>query len=152
MLNIRETEALVRQAFEGQVDSQNVPMADHMARVVGYLPADADEFTKQTAWLHDLVEDTKWTLEDLAEIGYPPEVTDALFLLTHVKKEMKYPEYIQRICDSGNVRALQVKIADQTDNLTPSRQLGMNRFMANALRKKWAGVKPKLEAALAQTR
>jgi len=146
--NLTETEAFVREIFEGQVDSGNVPMAEHMARVVLYLEGQ-DETTLQAAWLHDVVEDTKVTLEDLRVRGYTQPVIEAVKLLTHEKKVISYREYIDRICQSGNRSAIYVKIADQNDNLNPQRWLQLNRYAQNALRKKYKGVQEKLmEAAI----
>lgn len=144
--SLKQTRELVSAAFEGQVDSQDVPMAMHMHRVAMACPPDHDTVT--TAYLHDIVEDTPTTLEDLAENGYPPAVVEAVRLLTHDKKVLSYPEYIDRLCESKNKIALTVKIADQYDNTNPKRWLGMNPHMARALSKKWAGVLPKLEEAL----
>lgn len=144
MVSLKETEALVREKFSGIEDSQGVPMAEHMARVVASVPQNLTIMT--VAWLHDIVEDTDVTLEDLSD--YPAVVVEAVRLLTHNKKEMKYPEYIDRLIDSENAIALCVKIADQRDNTNPNRWLGMNPHMARALTKKWAGVLPRLENAL----
>lgn len=149
MPNLKFTEVFVREMFEGIVDTQDVPMAEHMARVVEQVQ-DQDEHTQHIAWLHDIVEDTSTTLNHLTDLGYPYEVVEAVALLTHNKKEMTYPEYIDRLCNSGNLRAIRVKIADQIDNNNPKRWWGMNPYMARALSKKWAGVLPRLIAALEQ--
>ena len=146
MPSIKETRDMVFAMFDGQTDSQDVPMALHMQRVAMAVPPDPIIVT--VAWLHDIVEDTDVTFDDLHARGYPMEVIDAVELLTHDKKEMDYPTYIQRLCDSGNAIALCVKIADQRDNTNPKRWLGMNPHMARALSKKWDGVLPRLEQAL----
>lgn len=141
-----DTEMLVRHAFGGLVDSQSVPMADHCMRV-------ANQFEKYTTcwfvgWLHDIIEDTHVDADYLRQY-YDDQIVDAVLLLTHDKKEMDYPTYIDRICKSGNVTAIRVKLADQKDNKNPKRWLGMNRYKQTALTKKWAGVEEKLQAALA---
>src|SRR5680860_143621 len=124
MPSIKDTRDLVFAMFEGINDSQDVPMALHMQRVAMAVPA--NEIIVTVAWLHDLVEDTSATIEGLRDLGYPDEVLEAVALLTHDKKEMKYPEYIDRLIDSKNAIALCVKIADQRDNTNPKRWLGMN--------------------------
>lgn len=146
-MNIRDTETLVRHAMGSLVDSQGVPMADHCMRVANHFRPGQVEHT--IGWLHDIVEDTNVGFDYLHSLGYSHEVIDAVWLLTHDKKEMDYPTYIDRICRSGNVSAIRVKIADQTDNLDPARWLGMGKYRAQALTKKWAGVKTKLIEALA---
>jgi hypothetical protein len=79
-----------------------------------------------------------WTLEGL----------EAVDLLTHDKKQLDYPAYIDRICESGNRWAILVKLADQKDNLDPARWLLLGKHRARALTKRYAGVVPKLEEAL----
>ncbi|MCG7629046.1 phosphohydrolase [Epibacterium sp. MM17-32] len=149
--SLQQTETLVREKFAGQTDRRGDPLFNHITRVVGYLEGE-DEHTLHAAWLHDIVEDTDVTVPDLIEMGYSEEVVDAVTLLTHNKKAEPYADYIDRICQSGNLRAIKVKLADQQDNLDPRRWLGLNRFVQNALRKRYAGVKDKLmEAAINAT-
>lgn len=146
MPTLAETEAFVRKALAGQEDKAGVSMADHAMRVVANLEGE-DEITLHAAWLHDILEDTKETIDH-----YPPEVIEVVDLLTHRKKEMTYAEYIDRICQSGNLRAIKVKLADQQDNLDPRRWMSLNRYMQQALRKRYAGVREKLlEAAICLT-
>ena len=67
-------------------------------------------------FLHDVVEDTKYTFDDLIEEGFSNDVISALRLLTH-DKQMPYMEYIEQICESGNQTAINVKINDLKHNL-----------------------------------
>lgn len=71
-------------------------------------------------FLHDVVEDTRYTFEDLEDEGFSAEVIAALRLLTH-DKETPYMEYIERICLSGNRTAINVKINDLRHNLARGR-------------------------------
>ena len=68
--------------------------------------------------LHDLVEDTPYTLDDLRNLGFPPEVTDAVGLMTH-DKSIPYMEYVARIKQNPIARA--VKLADLRHNSDLSR-------------------------------
>ena len=72
-----------------------------------------------TAYLHDVVEDTRYTLNDLSKIGMPDKVVDAVNRLT-TTKGMDYTMYLTSIKCNSIARA--VKIADMTYNLndTPS--------------------------------
>lgn len=140
-----DTATLVAHAFGGMKDKGGVPLSHHAARVASHVDT---ELEKTVALLHDVVEDTNVTLEYLEECGYSPEVIEAVDLLTHRKKEMDYASYIDRICASGNVTAIKVKLADQKDNLDPKRWLHLNRYQQNALSKRYAGVKEKLHEAL----
>lgn len=71
--------------------------------------------------LHDVVADTEWTFEDLLEAGIEPEVVDALRLLTH-SKDVPYFDYVQRIADSHNPIAINVKCNDLEHNLDRGRR------------------------------
>lgn len=71
--------------------------------------------------LHDVVEDTDWTFDDLLEAGISLEVVDALRLLTHSKDE-PYMDYVQRIADSHNPTAINVKCNDLEHNLDRGRR------------------------------
>lgn len=71
--------------------------------------------------LHDVVEDTDWTFDDLLEAGIKPEVVDALRLLTHGKDE-PYLDYVQRVADSHNPTAINVKCNDLEHNLDRGRR------------------------------
>ncbi len=77
-------------------------------------------------FLHDVVEDTSYTFEDLENEGFSPEVIEALRLLTH-DKETPYMAYIARICQSGNQTALHVKINDLHHNLARGKAGGHTR-------------------------
>jgi hypothetical protein len=91
--------------------------------------------------------DRDYEVSDQAR-DYPPEVLEAVDLLTHDKKQLDYPSYIDRICESGNRWAILVKLADQKDNLDPARWLLLGKHKARALTKRYAGVVPQLEEAL----
>ena len=66
--------------------------------------------------LHDVVEDSHYTFDDLLSLGIPTHVVDTLRLLTHSKDE-SYEEYVLRIAQSGNKTAIAVKWNDLTHNL-----------------------------------
>jgi (p)ppGpp synthase/HD superfamily hydrolase len=110
---------LAEQAHEGQVDPDRRPHFEHVLRV-----ADAVDGSEETAvaFLHDVLEDTPVTAEDLRDLGVPPDVVEAVELLTR-SDSMSYQSYIERIAH-GTSRAAQlaraVKLADLSDNLRRS--------------------------------
>ena len=61
-----------------------------------------------------MVEDSDWTLEELAAEGFAPEIIEALRCLTHAEEE-PYDRYIARI--KGNPLAVAVKLNDLADNM-----------------------------------
>lgn len=70
------------------------------------------------AVLHDVVEDTDWTLEGLRERGFPEEVLSAVECLTRRAGE-SYEAFIERV--RTNPVAQRVKIADLEDNMNVQR-------------------------------
>ena len=74
---------------------------------------------KIVAVLHDVVEDTKMTIGELAQL-FPDHLVMAIKILTKKKGE-EYFDYIKRLIESNNEIAIAVKIADLKDNLDLNR-------------------------------
>ena len=71
----------------------------------------------KVAFLHDVVEDTPYKLEQLKNMGLSPEVIEAVGLLTK-NKALSYEQNIKNIIASGNRLAMMVKYADNFKNYT----------------------------------
>lgn len=99
-------------AHAGQTDRDGAPVILHPL-TVGLMGHTDEE--RMAGFLHDVVEDTCYTHDDLLAAGIPVGVVNALRLLTHSEGE-DYYEYVQRIIDSGNPIALQVKYNDLHHN------------------------------------
>lgn len=98
-------------AHEGQVDKQDLPYFIHPLCVA----SDMDNETLTViALLHDVLEDTDYTEEDLLNEGFSQEVVDALKLLKH-EHGVPYLEYVEKLKDNDMARL--VKIADLKHNL-----------------------------------
>lgn len=107
---------ITRDAHAGQLDKIGEPYVEHPRRVAGRLQ---DPVEQTVAWLHDVLEDTVWTVDDLAAAGIEEEVLDAVQLLTR-RPHISHDEYYARIKGSPVARA--VKLADIADNLGPARR------------------------------
>ena len=79
-----------------------------------------DEISACVALLHDVVEDSPVTFDDLARQGISLAVIKTLKLLTH-DNSVAYMDYIKRIKESGNQWAIAVKLADLRHNSDASR-------------------------------
>jgi (p)ppGpp synthase/HD superfamily hydrolase len=66
------------------------------------------------AVLHDVVEDSEWTIEQLRKEGFPEEILQSLDSVTR-KEEETYDQFIARV--EQDPQAREVKIADLEDNL-----------------------------------
>ena len=114
---------IAAKAHEGQKDKAGAPYILHPMTVA--LMGSTDE-ERMAGLLHDVVEDTPWTFEQLEEAGVPGTVVNALRLLTHRPGDV-YLDYVRRIIDSGNPLALQVKYNDLRHNL--GRAAGNQHFI-----------------------
>ena len=79
----------------------------------------ADPVDQTVAVLHDAVEDTEVTLDNLRDAGYRPEIVDAIDALTHHFRD-SYEQYIERV--AWNPVARRVKIVDLEQNLANNRR------------------------------
>ena len=79
----------------------------------------ADPADQMAAVLHDVIEDTEFTLDNLRYAGYRPEVVDAIDALTHHSHD-SYEQYIENV--ARNPVARRVKIIDLEENLANNRR------------------------------
>jgi len=110
---------LAYSAHHGQTDHGGLPYILHPVHLAEQMP---DEISCTAALLHDVVEDTPITLEQLRE-QFPPAVTDAVALLTHTDG-VDYFDYVRAI--RQNPVAVRVKLADLAHNTEPGRLAGMD--------------------------
>lgn len=120
---ILKAKSIVLKVFENQKDKSGKPYINHLLRVSDRLDT---EYEKTAGLLHDIIEDTIVTSDDLIEIGFPKEIVEIVKLVTNKKidktnltKEEKlkiYNDKIDAIIKSGNISAINLKEADMTDN------------------------------------
>ena len=102
-------------AHKDQTDKSGMPYVFHPFHLAEQMP---DEDTTIVALLHDVIEDTHYTLDDLRAMGFNEQVLDALALMTHDKR-IPYMDYVAKI--KGNKIARTVKLADLKHNSDLSR-------------------------------
>lgn len=107
--------ALCFEAHKDQKDKSGLPYVFHPFHLAEQM---TDEVTTIVALLHDVAEDSDYTLEDLREMGFGEQVIDALTLLTHDPK-VPYADYVLKIKD--NPIAKTVKLADLRHNSDETR-------------------------------
>ena len=103
------------EAHKNQVDKSGMPYVFHPFHVAEQM---TDEATTIVALLHDVVEDTDYTLEDLAAEGFGKEILEAVALMTH-EDDVPYLDYVAKFKDNPIARA--VKLADLAHNSDLSR-------------------------------
>lgn len=109
-----EAMKLAYKAHHGQVDKGGIPYIFHPFHLAEQMP---DEYTTCVALLHDVVEDTDVTLEEIKAF-FPPEVADAVAVMTHGKDE-PYLDYVRRVSKHPIARI--VKLADLRHNSDQTR-------------------------------
>lgn len=126
MLNITAGSELIRKSFKiayrahkDQTDKAGMPYILHILHVAAN--AGSDESCIAAALLHDTVEDSDMTFEELQKEGIPENIIDALRLLTH-KENVPYIEYVKNI--RKNEIARTVKMADLLHNMDVRRLNG----------------------------
>ena len=102
-------------AHKDQVDKSGMPYVFHPFHLAEQMTDDA---TTVTALLHDVVEDTDYTLNDLRAMGFPEAAVDAIAMMTHDPK-VPYLDYVAKIKTNPVARA--VKLADLRHNSDLSR-------------------------------
>lgn len=123
-------------AHLGQVDKAGQPYIMHPARLARrarmLVPSDPD--IEQVAWLHDVVEDSSVTLDDLRERGFSARVVDAVDAITKREGE-PLQDYYARV--RSNEVAWIVKIIDVLDNLDGDRLAKLPHDLADWLVQKY---------------
>ena len=114
---LEKSKMLVEKLFEGKTDKGGNPYMIHLLSVSYFMENETD---KIVAILHDVIEDTKVTKEDLSLLGYSSEIINAVEILTRHNKE-DYAQYIDRLISSNNLTVLNVKLSDLKNNMDISR-------------------------------
>lgn len=107
--------SIALKAHAGQIDKAGAPYIMHPLRLMMQMKTENEMLV---AVLHDVVEDSDTTLEDLKIAGFPDEVLQAVNILTHRETD-SYEQYLAGIKPNPLARA--VKLADLHDNSQLSR-------------------------------
>lgn len=110
---------IIESVFYGVLDKGGNPYIDHLYAVSEKGKTIVE---KTVGLLHDIIEDTIITKQDLEDIGFSNEVVEAVLLVTKDRENGEtYPEFIDRIINSNNLTALNVKRYDMENNMDLSR-------------------------------
>lgn len=118
MIYTEKTKKALRLCFDAhkdQNDKSGMPYVFHPFHLAEQMKT---EETTIVALLHDVIEDTDHTLEELSQMGFGKEITDAIALLTH-DDSVEYMEYVRKI--KNDPIAKEVKLADLRHNSDLSR-------------------------------
>lgn len=119
-MNLARAIQIAAEAHKDQTDRYGAPYLGHVTRVMNAGKTD-DE--KIVGVLHDVVEDTDWTFEQLEQEGFAKHIVDAVRCLSKKSDDEDYNEFIERI--KTNPLAIKVKLNDLTDNMDVKRMTAM---------------------------
>ena len=115
MSTIEKAIEIAAREHAGDTDKAGAPYVFHPLRLMFAVKSPLE---KMAAVLHDVVEDTRVTLNDLENEGFPAEVITAIDALTKRKGESRIEAAKRAV---ANPIARVVKLADVTDNMDISR-------------------------------
>lgn len=118
MIYTENTEKAMIKAYNAhhrQTDKSGVPYIFHPFHLAEQMDTEEECIV---ALLHDIVEDTDVTIEELEEEGFSSNVIQAIKLLTH-DKSVDYLDYVRNL--KSNQLARKVKLADLRHNSDPTR-------------------------------
>lgn len=116
-MSVTEARELAARAHADQRDRDGSFHIGHVARVAETVPD--DDAHQRVAWLHDVIEDSGVTADELRERLDPDEL-QALMLLTHQDAAEPYDDYVSRILNAAGRAgdlARAIKQADMLDNV-----------------------------------
>ena len=115
-MNLERAIQIAVEAHAGVKDRGGKAYILHPLSVMMRVESDAE---KIVAVLHDVIEDTDWTFDDLNEEGFSQEIIDALESVTKTSDEEDYNQFVLRA--QKNEIGRKVKIADIKENLDVTR-------------------------------
>ena len=118
MIYTEKTKKALKLCFEAhkaQLDKSGMPYVFHPFHLAEQM---RDENTTIVALLHDVIEDTDYTFNDLIAMGFDGAIIDAIELMTH-EEGVPYMDYVEKI--KSNPIAREVKLADLRHNSDLSR-------------------------------
>ena len=112
MATLKRAIEIAFEAHKDQKDKNGEPYIGHVLRVMNM---GRTENEKICGVLHDLVEDTEWTFDNLRSEGFSETIIDAIKCVTKSSEDEDYEKFTDRI--AKNRLAVLVKINDLSDNM-----------------------------------
>ena len=136
---------VTNKVFKDTYDKGGNPYMEHLYSVSDVFE---DNDLKVVGLLHDIIEDKEFTKEDLLYLGFTQEQVEAVSVVTKRKGE-SYSDFIDRIIDSNNEKAIQVKFSDMTNNMDISRMnkcsIEEKEYVKNKYKKEYKKLIKKME-------
>jgi GTP pyrophosphokinase len=142
MPSFENTVRIIQKAHAGQTDKQGEEYWKHPVQVAATVASlfNGTEDEQLAALLHDVTEDTDYTLQDLQEMGFSPYTLEIVKWMDKSNFSGTYIERIENMAQNAPVGALKVKLADNMSN--------MREGVTDSLRKRYERSMAILKAAL----
>ncbi len=147
---LSETTEFVRVLFRDVRDKGGQPYDQHCIRVAAHLTGKVSDDALHAALLHDVVEDTAITIDDLRSRGYSERTLWLVDRLTRRPEDGTYLEWIRSIADTGDHELVLIKLSDNLDNSDPARIEALPSEQSH-ISQRYAPARQILEAALPST-
>ena len=128
---VQDAVRIATDAHDGQIDKSGKPYIGHPLRVMNRVEGEQE---RMAAVLHDVIEDTPVTADDLRAAGCPERVVTAVVALSHLPGEPQ-ADYLARV--AADAIAVIVKHADIADNTSPARFAALDEATRARLRVKY---------------
>lgn len=128
-MDLLEAIKFMQYAHFGQLDKGGLEYWYHPLRVMIRLGPKASFEEQCAALMHDVLEDTKVTKEEMLEAGVPKHSVMIVDKFLTRRPEVTYNNYVQNIVDHGDRSACRSKFADLADNMSPSRSDSLPEHM-----------------------
>jgi (p)ppGpp synthase/HD superfamily hydrolase len=141
---------LVKRRHPGTLDRLGRPAFEHfvrVARTLAHLEPAASRAQLEAALLHDAFEPGGYTERELLAAGLQPRALAIIHLVTLPTDGRPYQAYIDGLCASGDLPAIQVKLADNLDAFETFTALGAPASLA-LLAQQYVPARRALEEAL----
>ena len=135
-MNLERAIEIAVEAHSGVKDKGGAPYILHPLAVMHSLETENE---KIVGVLHDVVEDSDWTFEKLAEEGFSSEIVDAVRSVTKSSEDSDYSDFIRRV--KRNPIGKKVKIADLKHNMDITRISDLSNYDLDRLNKYKAALK-----------
>ena len=131
MSTLQDAEQLAYKYFKNKTDKGGNPYMQHLRFVKNHCML---ENSKIVGVLHDILEDTDCSISELREVIVHEDLIQTIQLLTRKQSE-KYSEYIDRIVNSKNINAIEVKLHDLENNMDITRLKSIKQKDIDRIRK-----------------
>ena len=120
---VESTIELIKVLHAGVFDATGLPYWMHPVAVMGMLPDDADDDERKAHLLHDTIEDTGTTEDDLREWGYSERTIQLVVGVSRNRAPagMTYMDWIRSIAGTGDIGLIRLKYYDNMHNSDPDR-------------------------------